>query len=172
MQVFSPESALLASLIKLPVPYVIVQLLLGLPKVVFCFIHINYIGDIMKYIAKPVVLLPLLFTSVFFQNPAHAGTAKNSQPVTLESYRLQASGTRFLVHTQDPIDNPANCARGSSDKMFYIVRSDSSEATRTVFDQFFASVIAAKHNNSQIEIWISDDTCSSNRPIVELIKVN
>ena len=104
----------------------------------------------------------------------HASTTQNSTSVVIESYRIQANGNRFAVGLPNNSlsENPANCSSSAANRAFYVVRPTNEDpASVAAYDQMFASVVAAKFNGAPIRVWISNDLCSSNLPIVELIRV-
>ncbi len=123
----------------------------------------------MKYILLSIATLILLSSSTL----SYAGAQQNPVAVTVQSYRVQTNGSRFSVQTVgDTISiNPGGCSSSSRVRSFYVVRP-ADEAGQVGYDQMFTSVMTAKFSGSPINIWISDEVCSSNIPVVTLIRVN
>lgn len=118
-----------------------------------------------------IILVILALFSSFFSVAAIAGTVKNPTEISVASYRVQANGNRFSVNVKsgESIFNAAGCTSTSSDRAFYVTQDSSSGSG---YDQMLATVMSAKFSNSKLEVWVSDDTCSSNLPVVLLISVN
>ena len=67
-----------------------------------------------------ILLFLILFSTAL---ELHASTTQSPTSVIIDTYRVQANGSRFAVGLQDnELMNPAGCSSSSAQRTFYIVR--------------------------------------------------